>query len=86
MGEKNTEINTYIDNLARYLNEEYPNIISDEQISRAKAMFNGSNAPVDSIKSQIDALASQTVEEYITRKDKQRKFIDATKKRVEHIK
>ena len=86
MDEKYAEINTYIDNLARYLNNEYPNILSDEQISRAKTMFNGSNESTDSIKSQIDELARKTIEEYVTRKEKQKRFVDATKKRVEHIK
>ena len=43
MDEKYIEINTYIDNLATYLNQEYPNVLSDEQISRAKTMFNGSS-------------------------------------------
>lgn len=86
MDEKYYEINTYIDNLARYLNKEYPNILSDEQISRAKTMFNGSDESIDSIKSKIDDLARQTIEEYVTRKEKQRKFVDATKKKVEHIK
>lgn len=86
MEEKYTEINTYIDNLARYLSNEYPNILSDEQISRAKTMFNSSNESIDSIKSQIDDLAKQTIEEYVTRKEKQRKFVDVTKKRVDHIK
>lgn len=86
MEEKYTEINTYIDNLSRYLSNEYPNILSDEQISRAKTMFNSSNESIDSIKSQIDDLAKQTIEEYVTRKEKQRKFVDVTKKRVDHIK
>ena len=65
MDEKYAEINAYIDNLARYLNNEYPNILSDEQISRAKTMFNGSNESTDSIKSQIDELARKTIEEYV---------------------
>lgn len=86
MDEKYAEINTYIDNLARYLNNEYPNILSDEQISRAKTMFNGSNESTDSIKSQIDELARKTIEEYVTRKEKQQKFRDMTKRRVDHIK
>lgn len=86
MDEKYIEINTYIDNLAAYLNQEYPNILSDEQISRAKTMFNGSSENIDSIKSQIDDLTRQTIEEYVKRKEKQQKFRDVTKKRVEHIK
>jgi hypothetical protein len=86
MAEKYIEINTYIDNLATYLNQEYPNILSDEQISRAKTMFNGSSENIDSIKSQIDDLTRQTIEEYVKRKEKQQKFRDVTKKRVEHIK
>lgn len=86
MDEKYIEINTYIDNLATYLNQEYPNILSDEQISRAKTMFNGSSENIDSIKSQIDDLTRQTIEEYVKRKEKQQKFRDVTKKRVEHIK
>ena len=86
MNEKYDEINTYIDNLAKYLNKEYPNILSDEQISRAKNMFNGFDESIDSIKSKIDDLARQTIEEYVTRKEKQRRFVDATKKREEHIK
>lgn len=86
MNEKYDEINTYIDNLAKYLNKEYPNILSDEQISRAKNMFNGFDESIDSIKSKVDDLARQTIEEYVTRKEKQRRFVDATKKRVEHIK
>ena len=86
MDEKYSEINTYIDNLATYLNKEYPNILSDEQIFRAKTMFNGSSENIDSIKSQIDDLARQTIEEYVTRKEKQQKFRDMTKKRVENIK
>ena len=86
MDEKYIEINTYIDNLATYLNQEYPNILSDEQISRAKTMFNGSSENIDSIKSQIDDLARQTIEEYVKRKEKQQKFRDVTKKKVEHIK
>ena len=65
MDEKYIEINTYIDNLATYLNQEYPNVLSDEQISRAKTMFNGSSENIDSIKSQIDDLARQTIEEYV---------------------
>lgn len=86
MDEKYIEISTYIDNLATYLNQEYPNILSDEQISRAKTMFNGSSENIDSIKSQIDDLTRQTIEEYVKRKEKQQKFRDVTKKRVEHIK
>ncbi len=86
MDEKYIEINTYIDNLATYLNQEYPNILSDEQISRAKTMFNGSSENIDSIKSQIDDLTRQTIEEYVKRKEKQQKFRDVTKKKVEHIK
>lgn len=86
MDDKYIEINAYIDNLARYLNKEYPNILSDEQISRAKTMFNGSDESIDSIKSKIDDLARQTIEEYVTRKEKQQIFRDMTKKRVEHIK
>ncbi len=86
MDEKYAEINTYIDDIVRYLNKEYPNILSDEQISRAKTMFNGSDESIDSIKSKIDDLARQTIEEYVTRKEKQKRFVDATKKRVEHIK
>ncbi len=86
MDEKHVEINTYIDNLARYLNKEYPNILSDEQISRAKTMFNSSDESIDSIKSKIDDLVRQTIEEYVTRKEKQKRFVDVTKKRVEHIK
>lgn len=43
MDEKHIEINTYIDNLVTYSSQEYPNILSDEQISRAKTMFNGSS-------------------------------------------
>lgn len=86
MDEKYIEINTYIDNLATYLNQEYPNILSDEQISRAKTMFNGSSENIDSIKSQIDDLTRQTIEEYVKRKEKQQKFRDVTKTRGEHIK
>ena len=86
MDEKYIEINTYIDNLATYLNQEYPNILSDEQISRAKTMFNSSSENIDSIKSQIDDLTRQTIEEYVKRKEKQQKFRDVIKKRVEHIK
>ena len=86
MDEKYIEINTYIDNLATYLNQEYPNVLSDEQISRAKTMFNGSSENIDSIKSQIDDLARQTIEEYVKRKEKQQKFRDVTKTRGEHIK
>ena len=82
MDEKYIEINTYIDNLATYLNQEYPNILSDEQISRAKTMFNGSSENIDSIKSQIDDLARQTIEEYVKRKEKQQKFRDVTKKKL----
>lgn len=82
MDEKYIEINTYIDNLATYLNQEYPNVLSDEQISRAKTMFNGSSENIDSIKSQIDDLARQTIEEYVKRKEKQQKFRDVTKKKL----
>lgn len=82
MDEKYIEINTYIDNLATYLNQEYPNILSDEQISRAKTMFNGSSENIDSIKSQIDDLTRQTIEEYVKRKEKQQKFRDVTKKKL----
>ena len=86
MDEKNAEIYTYIDNLAGYLNKKYPNILSDEQISRAKTMFNGSDESIDSIKSKIDDLARQTIEEYVTRKEKQQNFRNMTKRRVDHIK
>ena len=86
MEEKNAEINAFIDKVARYLNQEYPSILSDEQILRAKNMFKDSSEDIDIIKSKIDKLAKQTIDEYVTRKEKQQTFKDVAKKRVEHIK
>lgn len=86
MEEKNNEVNKYIDNISRYLNFKYPNILSDDKISRAKSMFNNSDEDIDLIKRKIDILAKQTIEEYVTRKEKQKVFIDVTKKSVENIK
>lgn len=86
MEEKNNEVNKYIDNISRYLNWKYPNILSDEQIFRTKALFDDSNEDITSIKNKIDALSKQAIEEYVIRKEKQKVFIDATKKRTEIIK
>lgn len=86
MEEKNNEVNKYIDNISRYLNLKYPNILSDDKISRAKSMFNNSDEDIDLIKRKIDILAKQTIEEYVTRKEKQKVFIDVIKKRVGNIK
>lgn len=57
MEEKNNEVNKYIDNISRYLNLKYPNILSDDKISRAKSMFNNSDEDIDLIKRKIDILA-----------------------------
>lgn len=46
MEEKNNEVNKYIDNISRYLNLKYPNILSDDKISRAKSMFNNSDEDI----------------------------------------
>lgn len=86
MKEKNNEVNKYIDNISRYLNWKYPNILSDDKISRAKEMFNNSDEDIDLIKSKIDILMTQTIEEYVTIKEKQKVFIDITKKRAGNIK
>ena len=86
MKEKNNEVNKYIENISRYLNWKYPNILSDDKISRAKEMFNNSDEDIDLIKSKIDILAKQTIEEYVTRKEKQKVFIDVTKKMAGNIK
>ena len=86
MEENNNEVNKYIDNISRYLNLKYPNILSDDKISRAKSMFNNSDEDIDLIKRKIDILAKQTIEEYVTRKEKQKVFIDVIKKRVGNIK
>ena len=86
MEEKNIEVNKYIDNISRYLNWKYPNILSDDKISRAKSMFNNSDEDIDLIKRKIDILAKQTMEEYGIRKTKQKVFIDAVKKIEENIK
>lgn len=40
MKKKNNEVNKYIENISRYLNWKYPNILSDDKIFRAKEMFN----------------------------------------------
>lgn len=61
MEEKNNEVNKYIDNISRYLNLKYPNILSDDKISRAKSMFNNSDEDIDLIKRKIDILAKQTI-------------------------
>ena len=86
MEEKNNEVNKYIDNISRYLNWKYPNILSDDKIFRAKEIFNNSDEDIDLIKSKIDILMIQTIEEYVTFKEKQKVFIDVTKKRVGNIK
>ena len=83
--EKNMEVIEYIDTLSKKLNDNYQNILSDEQISRAKTMFVNSSDSIELIKNKINVLAKQTIEEYVARKEKQANFIDVTKKRVENL-
>ena len=71
---QNNFVNNYIDELASKLNAKYPNLISEEQIFRAKAMYENSSKNIDEIKQELDTLAQNTIEEYLTRKAKEEKF------------
>ncbi len=85
MENKNDLINEYIDDLATKLNKEYPHILDESQITKAKNMFIDSNKDLDSIKREIDALAEQTIAEYLSLKEKQRVFKEMMKARREYL-
>ncbi|MCI8461073.1 MAG: hypothetical protein HFE81_06710 [Bacilli bacterium] len=85
MENKNDLINEYIDDLATKLNKEYPHILDENQINKAKNMFKDSSKDLDSMQSEIDALAEQTIAEYISLKEKQRVFKEMMKASSEHL-
>ena len=61
MEQKNILVEQYIRNLAIELNKKYPNIVSEEKITKTIDMFKNSNDDFEYIKKQIDDLVKELI-------------------------
>lgn len=63
--QKNILVEQYIRNVAYNLNQQYPNIVDEDKISKAINMFKDSNEEFDEIKKKIDDLVIELINNYI---------------------
>lgn len=66
-------IREYIINLAIELNNQYPGIITEDKVTKAIEMYEGSDKSYDEIVSELEVLKEQLIKEYLDNQNKHNK-------------
>jgi len=79
--EKNILVEKYLNDISEQINDKYPNLVNDDKLKKAKAMFLNRSEDYEQIVEEINQKVQEMKENYNKGKEEQQKYLEEMSKK-----